>query len=82
MNIRVTGDLAEFVHQQVASGRYSTPAEVIHAALRYLCEQEQEKREELRQGMAVGIAEADEGKVAPLNARETLNRIRMKRNES
>jgi antitoxin ParD1/3/4 len=81
MNVTLPGEFADFVSQKVASGRYSTVTEVIQEALRLLREQDerQSKLEELRQEIAVGIAEADQGKVAPLRASETLSRIRQRR---
>ena len=40
---------------------------------------EQEKIAELRREIAVGIAEANQGKTSPLNAQETLARLRKER---
>ncbi len=78
MNVTLTGELAEFVSQKVATGEYAMPSEVIEDALRLLREQDG-KREQLRQEIAAGTAEANEGKVAPLNAAQTLARIRQGR---
>jgi antitoxin ParD1/3/4 len=79
MNVSLTPELEQFVSQKVASGRYQTSSEVIRDGLRLLLEREElhkRKLEELRRDVAAGIAEADQGKVAPLKAGETLARVR------
>jgi antitoxin ParD1/3/4 len=82
MNVSLTPELEHFVNQKVESGKYQTASEVIRDGLRLLLEREelhQEKLEELRRAIAVGIDQADQGKVAPLDARATLARVRKKR---
>ncbi len=77
MNISLTRELEHYVMQKVASGLYQTASEVVRESLRLL--RHQEKLEALRNEIAVGIAEADASKTAPLNARETLARVRKER---
>ncbi len=82
MNVSLTPELEQFVNQKVESGKYQTASEVIRDGLRLLLEKEelhQKKLDELRRDIAIGIEQADQGKVAPLNAKETLARVRKKR---
>jgi antitoxin ParD1/3/4 len=82
MNVSLTPELEQFVNQRVESGKYQTASEVIRDGLRLLLEREelhQKKLDELRRDIAIGIEQADQGKVAPLNAKETLARVRKKR---
>jgi antitoxin ParD1/3/4 len=82
MNISLTPELERFVNEKVGSGLYQTASEVVREGLRLLREREemyQKKLEALRKDLAAGIEEADRGEVAPLNARETLARVRKKR---
>ncbi|HLN31429.1 MAG TPA: type II toxin-antitoxin system ParD family antitoxin [Gemmataceae bacterium] len=82
MNVSLTPELEQFVNQKVESGKYQTASEVIRDGLRLLVEREelhQTKLDELRREIAIGIEQADQGKVAPLNAKETLARLRKKR---
>jgi antitoxin ParD1/3/4 len=55
---------------------------VIRDGLRLLLEREeihQKKLAELRREIAIGIEEAEQGKVAPFNAGEILTRVRKNR---
>jgi antitoxin ParD1/3/4 len=82
MNISLTPELEQFVNQKVESGKYQTASEVIRDGLRLLLEREelhQKKLDELRREIAIGIEQADQGKVATLNAKETLARVRKER---
>ena len=82
MNVSLTPELEQFVNQKVESGKYQTASEVIRDGLRLLLEREeihQKKLDGLRREMAIGIEQADQGKVAPFNAKETLARVRKKR---
>jgi antitoxin ParD1/3/4 len=82
MNVSLTRELEQFVNEKVTTGLYSTASEVIREALRLLRERDelyQCRLEELRKEIAVGIEQADQGKLAPLDAGETLKRIRKKR---
>lgn len=82
MNVSLTPELEQFVNQRVKSGKYQTASEVIRDGLRLLLEREelhQQKLDELRRAIAIGIDQADRGKVAPFNAKETLARVRKQR---
>jgi antitoxin ParD1/3/4 len=82
MNVSLTPELEKFVTNKVESGLYQTASEVIREGLRLLRERDelhQKKLEELRKEIAIGIDQADRGKVAPLNAKETLAEVRKKR---
>jgi antitoxin ParD1/3/4 len=82
MNVSLTPELERFVNQRVESGKYHTASEVIRDGLRLLVEREelhQKKLDELRREVAIGIEQADQGKTGPLNAKETLARVRKKR---
>jgi antitoxin ParD1/3/4 len=78
MNISLTPELEMFVNKKVASGSYQTAIDVICDGLRLLRERdelEQEKIDDLRRELAVGIKQADEGKTAPFNE-ETIERVK------
>ena len=82
MNISLTPELEAFVNSKVASGMYQTASEVVREGLRLLHEQEelqQTKLRELRREITIGIDQADRGKLAALNAKETLARVRTNR---
>jgi antitoxin ParD1/3/4 len=82
MNVSLTPELEQFVTQKVQSGLYHTASEVVREGLRLLRERDElhhQKLEELRKDVAAGIDEIGQGKVAPLNAQETLARVRKKR---
>jgi antitoxin ParD1/3/4 len=82
MNISLTRELEEFVAKKVESGLYQTASEVVREGLRLLRERDdltRTKLDELRKAIVLGIEQADQGKVAPLNAEETLARVRKKR---
>jgi len=82
MNISLTPELEKFVNKKVESGLFQTASEVVRAALRLLCEQDevrQKKLEELRREIAIGIEQLDRGESAPFNAMEILAEVRAKR---
>ena len=60
-SIRLGNHYSEFINNMITQGRYESTSEAVRAALRLL-EQHEEKREALRQTLAVGITELDEGK--------------------
>jgi antitoxin ParD1/3/4 len=83
MNVSLTPELERFVNQKVESGRYQTASEVVREGLRLLLEREelhQKKLDELRRDIAIGMEQAEQGKVAPLDAKQTLARVRKERN--
>jgi len=66
MNVSLTPQLEQLVHQKVESGRYLSASEVVREALRLLEERDQLrdlKLEELRKFVAVGIEQADRGEL-------------------
>jgi antitoxin ParD1/3/4 len=82
MNVSLTRELEEFVEQKVRSGLYQTASEVVRDGLRLLRERDELRRDQLealRRDIAVGVDQADRGQVAPLDAKETLARVRRKR---
>src|SRR5438105_1968467 len=81
MNVSLTPELESFVNQKVASGLYPTASDVIRDGLRLLQEHEEQqwKLDELRQEVAIGVAEADRGETAPLSAAEILAEVSQSR---
>ena len=69
MNVSLTPELEQFVHEKVKSGRYLSASEVVREALRLLKEREltsqrklrlhQVKLVELQQHLAIGIEQAN-----------------------
>jgi antitoxin ParD1/3/4 len=64
MNVSLTPELEALVHRKVKTGLYSTASEVVREALRQMDERDRLAR--LREVVAIGIAEADQGKVVEL----------------
>jgi antitoxin ParD1/3/4 len=81
LQVSLTPELEQLVAAKVASGTYQTPVEVIREGLRLLQErdEQEQKLEALRRDIDVGIEEAGQGLVAPLDARATLENIRQRR---
>jgi antitoxin ParD1/3/4 len=82
MNVSLPPELELFVTQKVESGLYQTPNEVIREGLRLLRERDdlrQQKVEEVRKDIAAGLEQAKQGQVGPLNASQTLARVRQNR---
>jgi antitoxin ParD1/3/4 len=64
MNVSLTPQLEDFVHQTVAAGRYQSASEVVRTALRLLEQREVERqakldwlRQEIQRGLDSGPAE-------------------------
>jgi antitoxin ParD1/3/4 len=76
-SISLTPDLDDAIQRRIASGRYASQSEVIRAALRVL-ERDEEERERklaaLDAAIARGIADAEAGRVMPLE--DAFARIR------
>jgi antitoxin ParD1/3/4 len=76
-SISLTPDLDDAIQRRMASGRYASQSEVIRAALRVL-ERDEEERERklaaLDTAIARGIADAEAGRVMPLD--DAFARIR------
>lgn len=78
MNVSLTQELEKLVNERVRSGMYSSASEVVREALRLLNERDELRRqqlEQLRREVAVGIAQADRGEVAPVSLREMKRRL-------
>jgi antitoxin ParD1/3/4 len=75
MEIILSADLTDFVQRKVQSGTYRDPAEVVQAGLRLLQEQEQ-KKADLRRDVDIGLEQANQGNVAPLN-QEMIDKIKL-----
>lgn len=70
MKVSLPPELEKFVIEQVQSGLYETPCEVVRAALWEYREREairQAQVEALQREIAIGIEQADRGEVAPLD---------------
>jgi antitoxin ParD1/3/4 len=79
MNVSLTPELERLVHQKVRSGMYSSAREVVQEALHLLNvwdELRLRKLEGLRKDVAVGLAQAERGEVAPLNLNELRRRLK------
>ncbi len=66
MNLSLTPELEQFVHSQVASGKYSSLEEVVLAALQSLAERDRVYKgrfEELQQEIALGVEASLRGEV-------------------
>ena len=73
MNVSLTPELEAFVHDKVASGRYTSASEVVRESLRLLEEREwlRERRiDELRKEIQIGIDELQRGEAITLNSEE------------
>ena len=77
MNISFPPELVSLIQQKVDSGSFPNPAEVVREGLRLIQEQEeqQQKLEELRQELAVGLEELRKGNSRPVSAQATLDRL-------
>jgi antitoxin ParD1/3/4 len=85
MNVSLTPELEQLIHQKLQSGRYLSASEVVCEALRLLEDRDrlrEMKLEELRQFVAVGIEQADRGEVAPLDVDATLARVRSRKGKA
>ena len=66
MNVSLPEELANFVKQKVATGRYGSSSEVVREALRLLErveQQESERLEVLRQAWRQGVDSGDAGEI-------------------
>lgn len=64
MNVKISGDAELFVREEVASGRYDSPQEVVQEGLRLLHRREtldQEWRERLDGQIEEGLTQLDNG---------------------
>jgi putative addiction module CopG family antidote len=72
VQLEIPPDLTQFVSVEVASGHFSTPEEVIVAALRLL----KQDRDNAVAGIQEGLAQSHRGEGVPLD--EVFARIRAK----
>ena len=66
MNVSLTPELEQLVHDKVASGLYTSASEVVQQAIRLLREQDvvrQHRLEELRREIALGIEAIERGEI-------------------
>jgi antitoxin ParD1/3/4 len=83
MDITLPSEFEPFIQQQVESGRYFSPGEVVRDALHLLQDRErlrQIKLQELRKEIALGVAEGDAGLATEFNE-ETLEEIKTRGQE-
>ena len=78
MNVSLTPELEEFVHNKVQAGRYNSASEVVREALRFLEEHEQARAAqmgEFHKELGRRLASLDRGEqVDPVAARARLQR--------
>lgn len=82
MNVSLTPELEQLIHNKVATGLYLSASEVVREALRLLEERDRLQAlrfEEVRKEIQVGIEQADRGEVAPLDVQGTLAKVRNRR---
>lgn len=68
MNVSLTPELEELIHERVKGGRYHSASEVVREALRLLEERDELRRlrlEEMRKKIAEGLASLDRGEAVP-----------------
>ena len=64
MNVSLTQELEELVHERVRSGRYTSASEVVREALRLLADRDELRQlrlEEIRTKVAIGLESLDRG---------------------
>jgi len=64
VNVNLTPELEELIHQKVKSGLYNNQSEVVREGLRLLAEQDRLREahlENLRTALAAGLEQADRG---------------------
>lgn len=78
MNITLTPDLEALINEQVQSGLFDSPSEVVRAGLRLLKEQSQLKelrREELRKEIMKGVEDIKAGRYVTLETPEDFENL-------
>jgi antitoxin ParD1/3/4 len=83
MNISLTPELEQLVHDKVKSGLYNSASEVVREALRLLQERDELRRlrlEELKRQIKVGIEDLDAGRSVVFDE-ETLEGIKRRGRE-
>ncbi len=75
MNITITGELEELINEQLKSGAFDSPNQVIREGLRLLREQNQLRqirREELRREIQKGVNAIKEGRFKTYNSADEM----------
>jgi antitoxin ParD1/3/4 len=78
MNIVLKPEQEQFVQKQLAKGQYATVDELIGAAFTLLSDQEQ-RLEELRQQIAIGAEQIQQGKI--VDGEAVFDRLQEKINQ-
>lgn len=84
MNVSLTSELEKLVNDRVRSGMYSSASEVVREALRLLHAQEelrQQKLEDLRREIQVGLDQLNRGEGVPLDVAKIKSRLRKRLQE-
>lgn len=74
MNVTLPRESEQYVQEQVASGRFLSPDEVVSEALRRMREQD-EKLAQLARDIAIGVEQADRGLAVTFDE-ATLQRVK------
>ena len=78
MQVTLTQELEELIHERVASGLYGSPAEVLSEALHLIADRDnalEAQRERLRRDVKAGLDELDRGEFATPSARGIMDKI-------
>ena len=81
MNVSLTLQLEKLVNKKVSSGLYHSASEVIREGLRLLKDHDEVRRQrlkELRRDIAVGLRQANQGQMSPLDIDAIRGEIRKK----
>lgn len=84
MNISLTNELENLVHEKVASGMYTSASEVVREALRLLKEKDelqQRRLEDLRREIAVGLEQLNRGEGEVYDEHSLKNRFEEVKNK-
>ena len=79
MEVVLSPDLEEMVHQKVASGSYHSTSEVVEVALRLLKDHDRLREirlAELREEIRLGDEEFERGEVEPFDAEQIIAEAR------
>jgi len=82
MNVSLTPELEQLIHEKVETGLYLSASEVVREALRLLEERDKfqaMKFEGVKTAIQAGIDQADRREVGPLDVRGTLAKVRGRR---
>lgn len=74
--IEISGHEEEVIERLVSSGCYTSAEQAIKVSVRLLDKHEEEKLSRLRHEVALGVAAAKEGRVAPSHVEKAKKRYR------